>query len=894
LRERNQYPATAAPTFNSYGGIVPAGFTVLMTNSVAGSTLYYALDGADPRARGGGINPAALAYAPGTLLTLNAQTTLMARIRSGTNWSAVVTAVFYTTQDFTKLLVTEIMYNPPDIGATTGDNFEFLELKNTGANALDLSGVSFTGGISFTFTNGTSLAPGQFLVLGLNASTLASKYPGLVVRGIYAGKLNNGGEQLTLTHALGGRILSFDYKNSGRWPITPDGWGFSLVPRNANANPDHGSPSNWRASANPGGSPGADDPPSTLLPVLINEALTHTDLPDVDAIELFNPNGMEVDLGGWFLTDDPAQPRKFRIADGTMISAHGFLVFDETDFNPNPLADTNSFALGSSGEQVYLLSGNTIGNLTGYSHGFVFGGAANGVTFGRHVTSTGDEHFVAQRAPTLNATNFSPRVGPVVINQIMYHPIDLPGAVDNTADEFIELANITDNPVTLFDPMTPTNTWHIRGGVSFDFPTNVTLPPGGAFVLVNFNPSDAAALGSFRGKFGEFAATPAFGPYSGRLDNDRDTVELNRPDAPDTNGVPRILVDEVTYRDAAPWPVAADGGGGSLQRVSLSAYGDDPINWSSVAALTFTLQPVSVAVRPGSNVVFTVAAIGAGPLTYQWRRNGTNLANGDGLSGVNTSTLQITGIGPQHRGDYGVLATDGANSVLSMPATLSVLIAPGIAVQPQNITAVAGDTVSFSITVSNAASLPLGFRWLRNNSTAAFFVLDSHTSVLTVTEVTTNATYQVVLTNAANTNGIPSSTATLTVLADSDGDHIPDEWMMQHFGHVNALAADLSRATDDADGDTMVNLAEYLAGTDPRDAQSYLKLQAARIGNGATLSFNALSNKTYTVLWLEPLGGNPWQRLADFPAVPTNRVITLTPAPGEVERYYRLVTPLQP
>src|SRR6185503_19302105 len=118
------------------------------------------------------------------------------------------------------------------------------------------------------------------------------------------------------------------------------------------------------------------------------------------------------------------------------------------------------------------------------------------------------------------------------------------------------------------------------------------------------------------------ASTPAFGPYIGKLDNSRDTVELNRPGAPDTNGVPRIVVEEVTYRDAAPWPVAADGGGGSLQRINLLAYGDDPINWSSTVPLTIMLQPSSASSRAGSNVVFTVAAIGTGPLSYQWRLNG--------------------------------------------------------------------------------------------------------------------------------------------------------------------------------------------------------------------------------------------------------------------------------
>ena len=85
---------------------------------------------------------------------------------------------FYVVQDFSSLAVTEIMYHPPSLGATNGDEFEFLELKNTGTNTLDLSGLQFTDGIAFAFTNGTRLAPGQFFVLARNPAAFAAKYPG--------------------------------------------------------------------------------------------------------------------------------------------------------------------------------------------------------------------------------------------------------------------------------------------------------------------------------------------------------------------------------------------------------------------------------------------------------------------------------------------------------------------------------------------------------------------------------------------------------------------------------------------------------------------------------------------------------------------------------------------
>jgi len=150
--------------------------------------------------------------------------------------------------------------------------------------------------------------------------------PGNVpVLGPYSGSLQDGGERLTLSHSLGGTIFSVAYADVAPWPATPDGFGFSLVPKVPGATPDDGA--KWRASAAPGGSPGADDPEPAIPPVVINEILTHTDWPELDGIELVNPTPAEVNIGGWFLTDDPNAPKKYRIRDGTRIPAAGFVTF---------------------------------------------------------------------------------------------------------------------------------------------------------------------------------------------------------------------------------------------------------------------------------------------------------------------------------------------------------------------------------------------------------------------------------------------------------------------------------------------------------------------------------------------------------------------------------------
>src|SRR4026208_188197 len=84
-------------------------------------------------------------------------------------------------EELNALALTEIMYNPPALGTNLRNTLEFLELKNVGTNTLDLGGLSFTVGITFGFTNGTLLGPGQFFVLARDANAFAAKYPGITV-----------------------------------------------------------------------------------------------------------------------------------------------------------------------------------------------------------------------------------------------------------------------------------------------------------------------------------------------------------------------------------------------------------------------------------------------------------------------------------------------------------------------------------------------------------------------------------------------------------------------------------------------------------------------------------------------------------------------------------------
>jgi hypothetical protein len=326
-----------------------------------------------------------------------------------------------------------------------------------------------------------------------------------------------------------------------------------------------------------------------LTNIVINEVLTHTDEPLEDAIELRNLSGVPVDVGGWWLSDDNGVLQKYQIPPPRIIPANGFTVIYENVFTNREIAAV-PFALSSKGDEV-LLSAYAGNALTGWRAKVKFGAAPNGVSFGRYVTSDHREEFVAMSARTfgvddpetveefrngLGASNAYPRVGPVVISEIMYHPPEL-GTNDNTRDEFIELRNITTAPVPLFDG---TNGWHLRDAVDFDFPLGTTIQPGDSLLVVGFDPvNNPTALAAFRNRYNLSASAGIVGPWNGKLANDSDDLELRRPDVPNLDDVPYVLVEHVHYFDVVPWPAQADGTGFSLQRLAVDAFANDPTNW---------------------------------------------------------------------------------------------------------------------------------------------------------------------------------------------------------------------------------------------------------------------------------------------------------------------------
>ena len=200
------------------------------------------------------------------------------------------------------LVISEIMYNPPQPNATEAlisadtDDFEFIEITNISDSlTLDLSDLDFTAGITFDFATGnnTSLAPGASVLLVRNQAAFEARYGNsLPVIGVYPNSLSNGGEQITLSFAVNTPIIDFIYDDAAPWPTSPDGAGYSLVLIDPDSTPDHALAASWTAGSVIGGTPGQPEPDLTGFEEFLSGFLSPSEMADpAIAGPLADPDG---------------------------------------------------------------------------------------------------------------------------------------------------------------------------------------------------------------------------------------------------------------------------------------------------------------------------------------------------------------------------------------------------------------------------------------------------------------------------------------------------------------------------------------------------------------------------------------------------------------------------
>ena len=331
-----------------HGGEVPGGGTVTATAPTG--SIYYTTDGSDPRLVGGAISGTATLYAGSIPLASSGEVRM--RAKSGSEWSAITEATFFVEAlpAAGDLVVTEVHYHPTEPTALEqqasaevfdADSFQFIEVENTSGVALNLSGVQITDGVVLGAADVFALPAGGRAVFVSNLDAFAARYgPTAAVAGVFTGNLSNDGEHVTLLASDGSVLSDFTYNDAGAWPGRADGNGSSLEVIDTSG--DYNSPDNWRASCEYNGSPGSAGAGADGR-IVINEVLSHTDLPQTDTIELHNTTGGAINIGGWILSDNNDVYASFSIP-STNVIAGGYVTFDESDFNIAPSNAVGSYS----------------------------------------------------------------------------------------------------------------------------------------------------------------------------------------------------------------------------------------------------------------------------------------------------------------------------------------------------------------------------------------------------------------------------------------------------------------------------------------------------------------------------------------------------------------------
>lgn len=441
------------------------------------------------------------------------------------------------------LVISEFSYNP--LPGDNGENLEFIEIFNSEEWDLELSRHRITGEADYVFEAGTIIPARGYLVVAADPDALRSEYSITNVVGPWTGNLGNGGGRIRLRDPIGGLLQEISYTDQSPWPSATDGAGHSLVL----VRPSYGenNPIAWAPSNTAGGNPGKADTftPHPHSNVVINEIYANSPEPFPDFIELFNLSNSAISLDGCHLTDDP-QAFKYTFPANTILPAKGYIVVDE---------NVLGFNLSSAGESLFLFNPEK----NRVIDAFRFGGQPENVSYGRY--PDGSDYWTQLQNPTPEDPNKSPRIGSIVIHEIMYNPIS-----GSNNHEYIELYNRSSQPVDM-------SGWKIRGDVSYTFPPD-SIVPGHGYVIAANNSDELKTI------YPDLSDANTFGNFSGSLSNSRGHIRLLRPE-PQSGGSPiDVLEDEIEFIDGGLWANEADGEGSSLELIHPDLDNNKHANWA--------------------------------------------------------------------------------------------------------------------------------------------------------------------------------------------------------------------------------------------------------------------------------------------------------------------------
>ncbi|MEO0468067.1 MAG: lamin tail domain-containing protein [Bacteroidota bacterium] len=558
------------PDFSQEGGVVSNGFSLSLSNPYGGDSIYFTLDGTDPRLHGGGIAPTAVAYTGPLSLSGKGVVFVSARIKAGTDWGAICRFPFQFPEDYSGLVINEIHYHPADSLGKDGDAYEFVELINDAADSVNLTNVSFSNGIRYSFPAGSVLPPDSMLVLAVNGADFENLY-GFAPFDEYGGSLANGGEKIVLLDPSGNELDEVDYDDKAPWANEADGKGSSLeliAPELDNSLAE-----SWFASFILGGTPGRQNSrfceggPDT---VVVTEIMYHYDFPlnalqAGDWLELYNPGTNPIQLDGWRLQD---QDSIYVLPAGLTLAGGAYLVLaGDTSLasaaHPN-LANVlalEGMKLNNGGENILLVddAGCLIDQIA-YDDNNAWPEAADGQGPSLSLPDASTDNRDANNwsvSAGLSGSPGGPHLGncSVAPNQLVINEINYKSGAADSKD-WIEIYNPGSASIDM-------SGWEMHDENNFyTLPAATTIAANGFLVIAQ----DLTAFQTIYPGVGNVVGGWDFG-----LGGGGEYVALLTDQ--------RCLVDILKYNDAPPWDPDAEGNGLTLSLISADRDNELAGSW---------------------------------------------------------------------------------------------------------------------------------------------------------------------------------------------------------------------------------------------------------------------------------------------------------------------------